>query len=187
MRLERWKGRAMDGMLSILVFILEVMRKRKPVSSRMVRWLGSKSEASFCLQSPGHFTPLVKTCHSGMQGCVLILTEKKTYVQLPWFGLLYLTSHPVGPEIQSILWKFSIFTSKYRGVLCFNWSRYLKGNPSILLIEALPTLRVINTFNKYLLYTCYMLGSDLGTRVQWLTTYALWLASWRRETEQASK
>lgn len=163
------------------------MRKHKPVSSRMVRWLGSKSEASFSLQSPGHFMPLVKACHSGMQGCVLILTEKKTYVQLPWFGLLYLISHPVGPEIQSILWKFSIFTSKYRGALCFNWARYLKGNPSILPIEALPTLRVISRFNKYLLYTCYMLGSDLGTRVQWLTRYALWLPSWRRETEQASK
>lgn len=105
----------------------------------------------------------------------------------PMVWALYLISHPVGPEIQSILWKFSIFTSKYRGVLCFNQSRYLKGNPSILHIEAPPTLRVINTPSKCLLSICCMLGSDLGTRVPWLTRYALWPPSWRRETEQASE
>lgn len=69
----------------------------------------SKSKSSLWLESPSH---LVKARHSGMQGYMLIFKEKKIPIQQPWFGLLYLSSHSAGPEIQSILWKCSIFTPK---------------------------------------------------------------------------
>lgn len=39
--------------------------------------------------------------------------RKKVHTPQPWFGLLYVTNHSFGPEIQSgILQKFSMFTSK---------------------------------------------------------------------------
>ena len=69
----------------------------------------SKSKASLWLESPSH---LVKACHSGMQGYILFFKEKKIPIQQPWFGLLYLSSRSAGPEIQSILWKFSVFSPK---------------------------------------------------------------------------
>lgn len=47
--------------------------------------------------------------------------RKQVRTPQPWFGLLYLTNHSLGPESQSgILQKFAMFTSKNLKILWFN-------------------------------------------------------------------
>lgn len=98
----------MDGMLSILVFILKswescVSFKQDGEVTGFQIWSFFLSSESRSLYALSENMPLR---NAGLRPDP---HREETYVQLPWFGLLYLTSHPVGPEIQSPYAIFHIY------------------------------------------------------------------------------